>query len=810
MADVTITIRAAADPSLRTAFRPLGEGMKQARAEMARETKAMEADSIASARRVAEGSLQGLAKQRDARGRFLGQQKQEVQKSLADELAAVDSAMARERQSRSRANADMLRDTERRAKAEADVEKRERKRATDAALRDFDERLRASKKARDAEEKDIIRTADRAGRTEARAAQEAVHTRRQMAMNIARDTMRGVVTTGRYAVGIGRDVASGMGVDTSIGGLIGRGMDTEGAAMRATMSGFAAKGQRATGADVQSTLGAVRSVGDQTGLKYGEIAQGLETFVAKSSDLEGGKKQLLELAKIAQATGSNFVELSDLAGQAWKTIQGDATIEDKEGAMLDTMRLLATQGAKGSLEIKEMGQYGGRLTAGASKFEGDRATNIGALGAIAQMSMSGGASTAAEATNSAAAFSRDITKGRALKNFEDADINVFADREHKKLKAPEEIIVQTLHKTGGAIDKLSALFTNDVSKRGVQGFATIYNEAGGGAEGEAAVRAKFKELGTAMSQEDVDAAAKLAQEGRAARAAKFQNQLETIADSFATNLVPALEKAAPAVAKLAEVVSGWVVWAANNPLEAVVLALAASAGKAYITQKIGDALTGAIARMIPGGGAPGAGGVAPVGGVAPGGRRGAGVMEHAAAGFALYEIGKYATNEISGDVEKWGGATDAADKEQGRGNELDARIRAVKSGDVEYLKKLRTSKMLQLGGEDTDEGRAAAGKHLEAMGFENPFANLDRDIESAQSFRTANAVNQRPGLVDAMGGAIDMPKQQPPKPVTADEIGGAVAQNLQGSVLQVNVQNMPAAGFGPAVDPGGRTPDVVQ
>lgn len=428
----------------------------------------------------------------------------------------------------------------------------------------------------------------------------------------ARDMGRSVVGTmgmGARAVmgGVG-EIARGAGMDTSLGGLTAKVMSTEDATRRATLSGMAAKGRVASGADVDTTMTSVRSAADATATSYSEMAVALENFVAKSSDLEGGKRSMEDLAKVAKASGVDLGELALGAGAISQSMSGygDSAEEAarKSKDLMGMVRLLAKQGSMGSVEIKDLATYMPRLSASAGKFTGDYGTNLGQLGAVAQMAMKGGRSTAAEATNSAQALARDLTKKSNLKYLSGAGINPFADEGRTKLRSVSDIVTAVYAKTKGDQAQISALFRNEMSRSAINAFSGVYGDAGGGEAGLKAIQDTFKNFSKTFSAVEVNQAAGLAIDSKAGKAQAMQNRFETAWSGALEKITPALEKMAPNIGKVADKFADLVAWLATNPGEAIRLALMASIAKAGI----GAAVSGALTRYVTGaaGGVPGA------------------------------------------------------------------------------------------------------------------------------------------------------------------------------------------------------------
>lgn len=395
-------------------------------------------------------------------------------------------------------------------------------------------------------------------------------------------------------VGIAKDLGAGLGLDFSIAGNMGRARDLFSQAGDATRSAFTAQGRTATQADINATVAAIRKGGDEAKLAYADIAAGMTDFVAKSADLNTANVTLGQMGRLARATGTNVRDLLSAAGDVNRLLDDSP---DRQERLMAIMRLTAKQTAMGNVEMPALAKYMGRMESTAFMYEGGLDKNMGILGALAQVGMKGGLSSAAEATRGAAAFARDITKGAALKRFEDAKIDVFANKERTALRGPEAIILDFLAKTKGDFKQLANLFQNQSSRAVVLGFQSIYKQAGGGDKGLDAVRAEFKRFTTTMTAQEVDAQAQTALDSPEARAQALQNKIETIAASLVERVLPSFERLAPNAEKAAEALAGIISFGAANPGLMIAGAITASIAKAAIGEAVSKSLATAIGSI---------------------------------------------------------------------------------------------------------------------------------------------------------------------------------------------------------------------
>ena len=575
---ITVRVLAVADPSMRNVFAPLEQSSERA-------YKKTSGGAKKSARESTEAIKAGLRDQAAAAGSAYRQSGRAAEESVR----VVELTEKRKQQIRDRIREQTFRNEQR------DAERSER-----AAVA-------ASKRA-------IARTEMDARRS----GTDAIGGRRR-AVGAYRDFGRDVVgTVGRGAsavMGATGEIARGAGIDASMGGLTQRVLSTEQAAIKATSAGMVGQGKVATQQDVDATMAAIRATGDKTNTAYSTAAAGLDAFTGKASDLEGGKKALTELMQISQATGSNFVELSTAAGAVSQSLEEGPKKGEK---MLEVMRMIAKQAAMGSVEMKDLATYMPRISAQSEKFAGDRVQTMGQFGAIAQMAVHSGRSTSAEATNSAAAFARDLTTNSGNKRMREAGIGIFTDKTNSKMRSPEEIIRDIYKKTGGDQVKLSALMRNSTSRAAVESFSDVYKEAGGGAKGLDAISAKFREFNKVLSAGEVESIANLQRDSKSGKAQEMQNRFETTWAEALNKIAPAMERLAPSIGKVADSFASLVVYLAENPGKAIAMALTASVAKAGL----GAVLSAAVERAIMGGGKGGPGGAGGGGGALGGGLAG--------------------------------------------------------------------------------------------------------------------------------------------------------------------------------------------
>lgn len=824
MSEVTILIRAAADPSLRNAFRPLEESVRRARSMVAREVQGMEQDRSGSVRRASSAETSAINQLRRDRERANQSILQAQRKLAQDELRVFDQVLAskeRARQADMRASESATRDAVRRSKTEADAKIREDQRVHRARLREFDDRLRSSSRARATEEREILRDTRSAERQQMRDGRRTGNERFQRLRESAYGVRQDVGAVGRAGLGFSRGMLEGAGVDTSIGSIYGRSVELERRATDLSNSGYnqndPRNSQRRDPAELSKLI---KESADSNAYGRVETAAGLQAFVAKTGDLQTGLDIMKELGKVAKATGTDMNDMLDAAGDVSNGL-GENFAGNRGQTIINTMKGFAGQGKVGAVEIKDLAAQMAKLSAASGAFEGKPEEIMATMGGLAQMSRKlGGSATATQAATSVLSMVNTLKTPARMNQFKEFGVDILNEKTGM-LRNPEEIILDSIEKAGTDPANLKKMWANTGGARAVEGFSTTYRRARGtvldkggsddeaNAAGRAAVKEAFASFRkAALNDEEINASFGARMGNTDSRAQLQNNRMEDVAARIGDKLLPALEKLAPLIERVVDGFGGMVAWAAENPLAAVVAVLVASVGKAAITSAVSEALKNAIMRSAAGGA---------VGGVpgSPGGG-GGGLMPALAPAAAVLGVGlaldQYSKFETEGGIDAVTGG--GIEKELAQGSELDKRIAAVKSGDVDYLERLRETKYLQAGFSGKKQFDEMGGADMmAAMGFADPGADITGDIEAAKSFNKARAINAQPELVAKMGEAIAVPAgATKPQALTKDDVAGAMDQSLRGALattLNVNVTNMPAAG-GPFVDPSGIDDGMVE
>lgn len=537
MAELLIRVGAVVDRNVAVAYRPMVEAAERAR-------------------RATE----------DAARRAGGATTKETKKGTdAAEKAYAQLARQAERWKR-----EMVRDAERAAREQAKAEER----ATTAAARAHERAEREKTKATETEsrkrEREVEREAKKAEREARRRERDAARdgARRSRELDRAfqgasQTVLRAGASVGRAAFGVGRSVVRSAGVDTDLESIFRKNIELETVANELSNQSFiqgdARNGRRV---DPRELMEQAFQVGGATGMNANDALEGLGKFTAKTGDLATGREILQDMAVLSKATGASLDDMVDAAGDVAAALPDT---EDKGRKVAAVMKSIAGQGKLGAVEIKDLASQMAKVAAASGQIEGDAAENIVTMGMFAQEARQrGGAASATQAATSAAALINTLKTPARAKAFQDATgKSVF--NEQGMIRDPREIVLEALRAKGMNPTAFKQIFANVAGGRAVEGFATIFRQAGGGQAGEEAVRAEFERLRLAAiaDAEVMESFARQMKTGQS-QAEVFNNELRQSALQIQDSLTPALAQLAPAALETAKTFAQVVAWLAGD------------------------------------------------------------------------------------------------------------------------------------------------------------------------------------------------------------------------------------------------------
>ena len=523
MAQLNLRVGASVDRNLGVAFRPLVEGAKKAKA-------AIEAESKAGARAISRETKKGV---------------DEAEKKFRELEAEVMTGMPRAMNAGTAA-----------VKAFA----KETSQNFNAVKRNFNDLAKEAEAA--------MRRIDREAKKNAG---QSLFGRAFEAAGGGAGVRAGLSRSGRAALGVTKaaagaafslasSVARGAGVETDMAALFRKNTDLETLANQVSNSGYIVGDKRNnTRVDPRTLMEQALKIGADTGTDANTALEGLSKFVSKTGDLATGRELMRDLAVYAKATGTSLEDMTDAAGDVASALPEGA---DKGKQILSVMRAVAGQGKLGAVEMKDLASQMAKIAAQAGQFQGDAADNIITLGAMAQESRQrGGSASAREATQSISSWVGMLKTPKRAKEFEKATGAKVFDEKTGMLRDSRTIIKEALSAVGMDPIKLKTVFQNQQGSRAMEGFATIYRQAGGGKAGLDAVDAEFDRLRNAMlSEAEIRESFNRQMKTGQSQAEQFNNQMRMVALEMQQALYPALIALAPAAVEAAKEFTKVITW----------------------------------------------------------------------------------------------------------------------------------------------------------------------------------------------------------------------------------------------------------
>jgi hypothetical protein len=140
--------------------------------------------------------------------------------------------------------------------------------------------------------------------------------------------------------------------------------------------------------------------------------------------------------------------------------------------MADAMAALAFQGKAGSFELKDAASQFAKLSAAAARFGlAKGAGGVRTLGGLTQIARSATGSPEQAATAVEAMF-RQFTSHHALKELKSIKVDPFKDKGKTQTKEIRGLIVETITKAGGNLEKLQGIF----GEEGIRAVSPVISE----------------------------------------------------------------------------------------------------------------------------------------------------------------------------------------------------------------------------------------------------------------------------------------------------------------------------------------------
>jgi hypothetical protein len=540
---------------------------------------------------------------------------------------AVRSPIERQAREAAKAHAAAMRMIERQERDRASVTEREASRAARTEQRYFDERLRNSRK--------LAREQERASREGLRAQERAaLSSARFQARNMDRFVTRTSHRATRFFMPnapvmetmrrVGADVLRGAGVETNVQGYVARVVNAQKTLQDVAIQGYfpGSKGAPGKRVSVGELYGEAQSLGQKTGTSTEEVAGGLQQFVDLQGDLEAARASAEKLLILAKGQGAAFEDVMSSAAKANQMFaempeyMGDT--EKRTAAVYEFMKRITQQGKVGAIPLKEMGKFLGRMTGMTGLTEGDRMTSAIQLTTLAQMAGGGTAAGGAQASTWINQFMLQLMKRQGeFKNITGVQVTGRGGM----MRTPFDIIRETLVATagGGKVKKRGQGAPVEMTQPqmiqealggraqallgGFMKAQSIFSAATGGRTdqasidmGIAAVNRELFKFGTSISEAQVSEDLKLAMQTTASKAEVMNQRFEELTSRMLGQAIPALEKLEGPALKVGGALADIFTWAAKNPGDAIVVALAGATVRAAIESTFRASVEAAIYR----------------------------------------------------------------------------------------------------------------------------------------------------------------------------------------------------------------------
>jgi hypothetical protein len=477
---------------------------------------------------------------------------------------------------------------------EATRAEKEKERATKTSQREIDKVLRESNRLRNAMNSVEVRDWQQKERSRVRASEQASRdiesSRKRMSEGFGRQ-MGGafgrVMGTASHVAGI----ATALGGGFTIADALSSGVKEEATAGQIVRSAQDKGG--ISSADLQSKA---RAVAIGNGGRTEDVLRGADAFVQKTGSLKAAVDLLDELGLEAASSGAKLEDLGSTAAEVFSSV-GTAA------GTTDVMRMLIGQGKAGAVDIRNLAQYGARISSTAGLFEGGVGENIKSFGALSQVAKArGGASDAAEATEAAARLFDEIAQHKD--DFEAANIKVKGAG--GKLRNIQDILLDTLVANKGDITTIPKLFGRQAGKV-ERGLAMAFLEGSGGktdktslAAGRASAASLIESYQRPVSQGELESDRK---SRLAENEAKLNQATEQLHQALNERLLPKLPELIdkftqliPAMQSAVDFFVGGSVWEGVG--KAVGVALVAEIVKAGTAKLVSSAFTGLASLLL--------------------------------------------------------------------------------------------------------------------------------------------------------------------------------------------------------------------
>lgn len=560
-----------------------------------------------------------------------------TQRATQDRIKAAD----KERKERERMYADLFKQVDKAEKDKVRAAERSAKetvRAQLAADKEISRAIREGVRETEKAEKDKTRAVERAARERLRAESAAEREYARLKQELARDTAReeraqnaesrrwmrerlqeqrrqnagrerlagsiggmvarGASSAGNLLLGGGMRVAGEMlslGGGFSVSDSVKDRLELETGARNLVNAGYIPKAPGAAGQrqDPAKVIAEMRATAIARGLDAREINEGLTHYVASSSDLEGGRKNLDFFAKVAKGTGSKFADVTGAAGQL-KAQNKDMTDKEMQSMLLTIIQ----QGKLGHVLFSDLAGAAGKITKTSSAYGENQTLAQSQLLGMAQLAarVSGGS------VDSAATYTTNLAMDTMAKRKKLEAKGIKVTNKAGDLLDPETIMANVFEKTKGNMSEIKDLGFGNRSFNLFEALAPVFKE-----KGMKGLHEDISSLtGAQYDEKELDEDFKNVM---SAPGEQLENEVRKLNDAIGAELLPEVTKLIPEMAKLTPKFVDLVrdatklaEYFAHNPLTGLGALISAFIMKELAAAAIGEVVKRSFISMMGGAG----------------------------------------------------------------------------------------------------------------------------------------------------------------------------------------------------------------
>lgn len=427
--------------------------------------------------------------------------------------------------------------------------------------------------------------------------------------SFARGLVSNVGGSLRGAMGVatkGLAVLGAVGGGYSIADSVGQAISNSGKAKEISINSGNTISQK-------EVLSKAQEVAVDQGFTTDQVLGGADAFIAKTGDAKTAMSLLKQIGQIANATGTDFKDLSTTVALAWNSMSDSEKATKGQEGLMKMIRGQAGQGLAGALDMRDTEGTYNRVYNSAAQFKGGVTENAQYLGALTQRaSMMGTASSAAEATESAKSLALDIKthkKELAKAGFTGKDSLTDDYGNLKSMKDVSRLIMLKTHGDLGLMEKAGIERRSLHLYEGPE-FGGAYTAAKKSGKSEKASLQAGLDAYDAGIKKFVDATLTAAEVEEKANQRKQEadKQLTMVFEDLRVKvgnellpkiieIIPALKGLIPTIVSVMGQFITLAQWMADNPIKTALIGVGAVIAKAVVAEVVAAGIKTALTEM---------------------------------------------------------------------------------------------------------------------------------------------------------------------------------------------------------------------